>query len=179
MTSMTRDQVREAPLATEPAPVPTAPHSPERDEGAIAADIARQNQLKGGASWFFWIVALSVINSLIVLFQGQWSFAIGLGVTQVIDAVGLAVADGAANPGAIMAGAFVLDLLAASVFVVFGIFARQRKSWAFITGMIFYAGDGLIFLVVGDVLSVGFHIFGLWGIFNGLRACRVANAAAR
>ncbi len=179
MTPMTKDRVLEAPVETAPAPAPAAAPSPARDETAIAAAIALQNQLKGGASWFFWIVALSVINSLIVLFQGQWTFAIGLGITQVIDEIGLALADGAGNPGAIMAGAFVMDLLAASVFVLFGVFARQRKSWAFITGMALYAIDGLIFLVAGDVLSVGFHVFGLWGIFGGLRACRAINAAEK
>ena len=75
-----------------------------------------------------------------------------------------------------MAGAFVLDLLAASVFVMFGVFARKRKPWAFIVGLVLYGLDGLIFLVAGDVLSVGFHVFGMWGIFNGLRACRAINA---
>jgi hypothetical protein len=155
------------------APQPdTTGGAPAINEAAVADRIKLENQFKGGANWFFWIVGLSIVNSLIVMFQGEWSFAIGLGITQVIDAIGLAVADGAANPKAIMAGAFVLDLLAASVFVLFGVFARQRKSWAFVVGMALYAIDGLIFLLAADLLSMGFHGLGLWGLWGGLRACR-------
>lgn len=132
---------------------------------AVADRIKLENQFKGGASWFFWIVGLSVVNSLIVLFQGEWSFAIGL-----------AVADGAANRRAIMAGAFVLDLLAASVFVLFGVFARKSMTWAFVVGLALYAIDGLILLLAGDLLGMGFHGLGLWGMWGGLRACRALKA---
>ncbi len=141
-------------------------------EATITARIELENKHKGGAGWFFWIAALSVINSAIVLAQGEWSFAVGLGFTQIIDAIAVTIAEDAAGPTTIMVAAFVMNLVIASVFVMMGYFARKGAQWAFVTGMIFYALDGLIFLAVFDILSFGFHLFALWGIFAGLRACR-------
>ena len=40
-----------------------------------------------GAQWFFWVAALSVVNTLIGLSDSDWSFIIGLGITQMIDGV--------------------------------------------------------------------------------------------
>ena len=41
--------------------------------------------IKRSAGWFDWIAALSVVNSVISLFNGNWTFVLGLGITQVID----------------------------------------------------------------------------------------------
>jgi hypothetical protein len=55
---------------------------------------------------------------------------------------------------------------------MFGVFANKLHTWAFLVGMILYALDGLIFLLVGDWLSVGFHVFALFCIFGGFSATR-------
>ncbi len=50
------------------------------------------------------------------------------------------------------------------------------KPWIpFLSGNIgdyyfLYALDGLLFLIVEDFLSIGFHIFALYNIFVGLKA---------
>jgi hypothetical protein len=46
-----------------------------------------EQRVKSGANWFYWIAALSVINSLAALSGSTWSFAIGLGFTGVLDAL--------------------------------------------------------------------------------------------
>ena len=51
-----------------------------------------ERAVSGGASWFYWIAGLSLVNSAIVLFGGQWNFIVGLGVTQIIDAIASVVA---------------------------------------------------------------------------------------
>ncbi|MFQ5608913.1 MAG: hypothetical protein ACE5F8_01425 [Woeseiaceae bacterium] len=41
------------------------------------------------------------------------------------------------------------------------------KLWAYILGMIVYALDGLIFVLVQDWVSVGFHAFVLFMLWGG------------
>jgi hypothetical protein len=65
---------------------------------------------------------------------------------------------------------FMFDVFVAGVFAVFGFFAGKRHRWAFIVGMILYAIDGLLFLLIGDFLSIAFHGFALFCIFSGLKA---------
>ncbi|MCP4560303.1 MAG: hypothetical protein GY837_07230, partial [Bosea sp.] len=36
---------------------------------------------RSGANWFYWIAGLSIANSLVILFQGEWGFVVGLGIT--------------------------------------------------------------------------------------------------
>lgn len=127
-----------------------------------------ENRVRSGANWFIWIAALSIINSVIILFSGKWSFLAGLGITQVID--GLAYNLSGELGGAVTVVAMGLNLLVAGAFVVLGLQARKRQNWAFITGMVIYALDGTIFLLVQGWLSIAFHLFALYQIYQGLRA---------
>jgi hypothetical protein len=140
--------------------------------GLIEAVLKLQTQHKAGASWFHWIAGLSVINSIVVLVGSQWSFVVGLGVTQLIDGIVMSVAQQAsAQSGLILKiMGFVFNLLIAGLFVFFGFFAKKRHTWAYIVGIVFYAFDGLIFLLVKDFLSIGFHLFALVCIYNGLQS---------
>ncbi len=140
----------------------------EQEKKTIKENLKIENRFKSGANWFFWIAGLSLINSIILLAGGQWSFIVGLGITQIIDTIGLEIAKEAGIIGNIIASVF--DVLAAGIFIVFGVFSRKRYSWAFIIGMILYALDGLLFLLVQDILSIGFHIFALCCIYGGFNA---------
>lgn len=123
-----------------------------------------ERQFKGGADWFFWIAALSLINTVIMMAGGNLNFVIGLGITQLVDAI-------AGNFGGIAKFvALGFDLFVACVFAGFGLLARRKYSWAFITGMILYAFDGLLYVMVFDLLAIGFHIFVLYCLFTGLKA---------
>jgi hypothetical protein len=127
-----------------------------------------------GANWFFWIAGLSLVNSVIILFNGEWSFIIGLGATQVVDGIASVVAEEAEGNSLLLvrAVALVLDVFIALVFVLFGWLARKRMAAAFIVGMLVYFCDGLIFLLVQDWMSIGFHGFALFWIFGGLSAMK-------
>ena len=61
----------------------------------------------------------------------------------------------------------MMTLLWSALVVLFGWLARKRMGWAFILGMLLYFVDGLIFLLVQDWLSIGFHAFALFCIFGG------------
>ncbi len=133
-------------------------------------------QAKSGANWFYWIAGLSLVNSLIFLFGGNWSFFAGLGITQIIDAIGFQLAQNG-EFSVIKIIAFVIDLVIATIFVGCGFFASKFQIWAFIVGMILYFLDGVLLLVLGEYLSAGFHVFALYMIFRGLMAARQVNAS--
>jgi hypothetical protein len=149
------------------------------DEGvptrrSTAVDVQRlAAAAKSGAGWFYWIAGLSVVNSLASFSGTGWQFIVGLGITQVFDAV----ASHSAGEG--KAVALALDILAAGLFVFFGVFANRRQSWAFVVGMIIYALDGLLLFLAGSLLGAGFHGFVLFSIFAGFTAHRKLLAAER
>jgi hypothetical protein len=147
---------------------PTAPTGTEKPQAAAA-----MAQMKSGASWFYWVAVLSMVNSVSAFAGSTWRFILGLGVTQLIDEFGNSL--GTAGKGV----ALGLDLLAAGVLVLFGIFGNKGHAWAFIVGMILFALDGVLFLLVQDWLGVGFHAFILFCLFRGFMACRELKAASR
>lgn len=146
------------------APVP-ANDPVQGIEGQKAEELAQLvNRFQSGASWFYWIAGLSVVNSVIMLFEGQWSFIIGLGITQAVDGIMREVGGSAPIVG------FVIDLVVAGIFALFGVLAHRRHTWAFWVGMLLYTLDGLLFVLVGDLPGIGFHALALYFIFNGLTA---------
>ena len=149
-----------------PAPPPVRNARPPALPRVAAADPALALRLKSGASWFYWIAGLSLINSIVALTGSNWRFIIGLGVTQVFDVFGQSMSGG----GKVVA--LILDLLAAGIFILFGVFANQRHHWAFITGMVLFALDGMLSLLIQDWLGLGFHALVLYWIFRGFAASR-------
>ena len=154
-----------------PAPAsPRAPVTPSPGATTAAAapsgDAVAAAQCRSGASWFYWIAALSLVNSIIAFTGGTWRFIIGLGITQVIDAFGKGL--GASGNGI----ALLLDLLVAGLFVLFGIFGHKRQAWAFIVGMILFGLDTLFSLLIQDWLGIAFHAFVVYCLFRGFSGCR-------
>jgi hypothetical protein len=148
-----------ASAGTAPAPINST------DTVAQATASAR---VRISARWFYWIAGLSLINSAVVIFGGNFHFVVGLGVTSVVDVL----AKQAGNAG------IVLDLIingfVAGLFYLFGSQASKAQKWAFLVGMGLYALDGLLLLVARDILSVGFHAYALFCIYRGLAAMETA-----
>lgn len=127
-------------------------------------------RIHSGANWFLWIAALSIINSIILVANGSWSFLAGLGITQLIDGLAYNISEEIGSAATVVA--MVLNLTVAGAFVVFGLQARKAQNWAFITGIILYALDGLIFVWAEVWFSVAFHVFALYCILQGFLASR-------
>ena len=151
-----------APAATSPGPTTAARKT---------AGMVPTAQLKSGASWFYWIAGLSLVNSIAAFSGSTWRFILGLGITQIIDALSSHLETG----GKLVS--LALDLCVAGLFILFGVFAHKCHTWAFLVGMILFALDGLIFLLFQDWLGVGFHVLVLYWLFRGFNACRQLNAA--
>ena len=129
---------------------------------------ARQTQI--GGDWFFWIAGFSAISSIVTLFGQHCYFALGLGATQLIDGFvsGFITGSLAYNH----TGAVALELLASAFYVLYGFFARKGALWAFIIGAAFYALDGLLLLAFQKWISVAFHAYALYRIFQGFQGAQ-------
>lgn len=130
-------------------------------------------RLRSGGSWFYWIAGLSLINSIAAFSGSEYGFIVGLSITQIIDHLLSSAGDNA------RVIALVLDVIAAGVFVLFGVFACKRHVWAFIVGMILYAGDTLLTLILGLWLGVAFHAWVLFSLFIGVKAAMQVNKLER
>jgi hypothetical protein len=147
------------------APATGAPLTITPPPGA-QQNAALVGQMKSGASWFYWIAALSLVNSISAATGSDWRFILGLGITQAFDVIG------AEMGGAGRIAVLVLDLVVAGVLVLFGVLGSKRHLWPFITGMVLFALDTILFLLAQDWIGVGFHIFVLYCLFRGFQACR-------
>ncbi len=170
----------------EPTPFDASPNHPTDAESpepeVVAADPldalrAQLAQLHArgtsGAGWFYWIAALSLVNSIILLSGGDRHFVVGLGVTLVADVVAKEVADQEPEIATVAKGiAFAFDLFVAAIVCLFGWLSRRPILPIFAIGMILYLLDGLIYVLAGEWLSVGFHAFVLLGMWSGFTAYR-------
>jgi hypothetical protein len=154
------------------APAATATPGPIH-VGMPAHDPELEKRVKNGVSWLYWIAALSLVNSVSALFGSDWRFIIGLGITQFIDAFAMGFGSG----GKVVA--FVLDLVAAGILVVLGIFANKYHGWAAIVGIVLLALDGLIVALAalgsgeGSLwISFAVHVWAIVMIFRGFQASR-------
>ncbi len=147
------------------------------EQGTVESALEQEKlhrAFKGGGSWFTWIGALSVVNSVIVLFGGEWNFVLGLGITQVIDGIALGIAETAGVESALpfQLGALVIDLGVVGVCVLFGWLACRGYGWAFLVGVAFYVLDALLVLAFTDWLALAFHVFATIMILRGYGALR-------
>lgn len=129
-----------------------------------------REKMQSGARWFYWIAGLSLINSIAASFNSGWSFLAGLGITQFISGVALALSEDLG--GAVTVIALVLDVLVAAFFVFLGVVAGKGHTWAFIIGLVVYILDGLIFLAFQLWLPLAFHVFVCYCLYRGLAANR-------
>jgi hypothetical protein len=161
----------------QPRPGPS-PFAVARPHGAPASVVgpsmtaeeraALEGQRRRGGQWFYWVAGLSLINSVLALTGQKWHFILGLGVTQLFQELGQ-------QSGGALAGAVGLAVI--GFFAVLGHRAIDGARWAFVVGMVLFALDGVIFLLVQDWLGVGFHAFALTMILRGYLAARRLPAA--
>ena len=118
--------------------------------------------VRGAASWFITVAALSILNTILSMSGAGIRFIFGLGVSQVVDVMAHQV--GGAG--------IVLDLIingaVAGVLVLFWNFARQGQKWAFVLGMALYAVDAVILVLFQDYLAVAVHAYALYRMYRGL-----------
>ena len=146
------------------APAQASERVQQVNERIAVSKMIAAARVRAGAKWFYWIAGLSMINSLVVIFGGNFHFVIGLGITSVVDVFAKRVG----SAGSVLD--IIINGFVAGVFVLFGTFAAKAQKWAFLVGMGLYLADGLLLLGVKDILSVAFHAYALYAIYRGLAA---------
>ncbi len=141
---------------------------------AVLEQKLRAEQIvKNGAGWFLAIAGLSIINSVLTMSGANFHFIFGLGITEIVDAVGRQ----SGTTGSALS--LVVNLFIAGVFLLFWNFARRGEKWAFLVGMGLYAVDGLILVPFKDFLGVAFHAYALFRIYNGMKGVPVLEELRR
>lgn len=131
-------------------------------------------EIKNGMGWFYAIAGLTVFNSVVNLFNGDFYFVVGLGLSQLVSALGsLIAADFAANTGTIVQiVALGINLFLSGIFFLFGYFGNKGIKWVIVLGAVLYIGDALILLLWTDIVGIIFHGLALYYIFRALSALK-------
>jgi len=141
-----------------------APHESPRNAPASQERQALERQRRSGAQWFYWIAALSLIKAVLAFAGQEWRFILGLGATQLVHEM--------AKSGSAGTKAGLVGVALIVVFAVMGQRAVQGHRWAFLLGMVLFALDGALFVLIQDWVGVGFHAFALLMIGRGYAAAR-------
>jgi hypothetical protein len=152
------------------APAPAAPPPPIGTSPTPVSNAPLERRARVGASWFYAIAVLSLINSAMAMSSSGAMFIAGLAVARKL----FDFSDSLGSGGTTVA--FVLSAVASGMFAVFGFFAGKRHSWSYIAGMVLYGLDALLYVFDGFWLGVAFHVFVLFRLFRGLQACQQLTA---
>ncbi len=137
---------------------------PGQPPGAPVVDAELTARFTRGASWFYWLAGLSLVNCAIGWFGGNTRFLFGLGVTEFVNGVVAGL-----NAGTPVA-AFI-DVLICATFVAFGVMTLKQKSKPiYMLGMVVYGLDLLLCLAFGDWIFVLFHGWVIFQLFRGYQA---------
>jgi hypothetical protein len=154
-------------MTTDPAPAPKEASEPAPAESLDPELRQLQSQLhdlqdrgKNGANWFYWVAALSLVNSFCAMGGINRRFVFGLGVTQAVDD-----AFGGAR-------AFVFSLIIAGLMALFGYLSNKRMTAFFVLGMVLYSFDGLLLVLHQHYFHAAFHAFVLFQMWQGVMAYR-------
>jgi hypothetical protein len=154
----------------------TVPISPTSATVAAGSNSTAQNRayiwavIRRGASWFYWVAGLSAVNTVAIHLNLDFAFILGLGVTQVSDAVGTPASGGA------LVLPLIFDAIVLGTFAFFGYLAGKGNSWVFVVGMAFYALDAGLCGLLQLWLSLAFHLYVLYRLWLGLKANQARKA---
>jgi hypothetical protein len=133
-----------------------------------------------GANWFYWVAALSLVNTAMAMSDADRRFVIGLGITQIVDGVAREIGKQRPEAASVAHGiAIGFDCFVALVVCLFGWLSKKRFVWIFALGMVLYLLDGLIFLLVQEWVGVALHAYILFSMWKGISAYRQFNALLR
>lgn len=139
----------------------------KKDEVITSDETKQKNIIKNSASWFLWIAILSACNIIALIFNQNLQFLGGLGINYAI----LGVMDGIRK----VSGVDLMPLGFFLTFVVSGLFlwiwtkSKKENQKVFLTGLIIYGIDTVLFVFTKEWFNLAFHIFAFWLLFAGYR----------
>ncbi|MGV3606919.1 MAG: hypothetical protein ACO1RA_10970 [Planctomycetaceae bacterium] len=155
---------------------------------SASAEIQKlEGELKNQAGWMYWIAGTTVVNTFVILFEGNFNFLLGLFPTMFLSGMAIGMREelgqNAFLGAALVAVAFTF--VAAGIFIALGYFGAKRHTWAFIVAFILYLIDTLLYGALaafaqggagqGEILSIIMHGLALVFLFNGMNTSRKLN----
>lgn len=147
-------------------------------QAQIASKAKLHRQVIVSSNWMFAIAGLTLLNLILGLLHINLIFNIGLAISQLVEEF----AADLSNSGLILT--FTVDGILIGAFAVLAFHAQQRKSWAFIGGLVIYGLDtlllgGIILLLLSKnstgqidmrsgLFSGAFHLIALFQIYSGI-----------
>ncbi len=152
-------------------------YMPDVTPSATADRLKLEGEMRNSVGWFYWIAGTTVVNTIVILFEGNFSFLLGVSLPQFASGIALGLREEFGQQTFLIAAvvAVAVTLLVAGFFAGIGYFAGQRHTWAFILGTVLYAIDTVIFLLLGEFMSVALHGLALVFLFQGILTCRKIN----
>ncbi len=145
--------------------------------GAPYLDVeALERKARSGASWFFWIAGLSLVNTAMAFSGEDRAFLVGLSVTQVVDAFAKVFVE-QGWPKSVHYVAIGFDVLVAGAFAGAAVLARRKVLWVFATAIVLYVLDALLCIPFEVWPSLAFHGLALFYLVSGFTALRKLRAA--
>jgi hypothetical protein len=123
-------------------------------------------RMRRGAGWLLTIAILSGVNSLLQIFDAKIRFIFGLGITQMVDAIG------PRGQGQWMFVTIAVDGIFIAMLILCAKWAKAGSQGAFLAGMIAYALDGVLLLLFSVWLDAAVHAYALYMIWQGYAAAR-------
>jgi hypothetical protein len=131
-----------------------------------------------GPKVFYYIAAISLINSILFIFN--FGFYGSLGITTIVTSIALAIANeagGGTGMNLLINGiAFAINAVFAGIFAGLGFLSGKRHAWAYVLGMIAYTLDTLLMIWIGDWIEVLIHLYALFLLWRGWSVLRKINA---
>jgi hypothetical protein len=127
------------------------------------------DRAKKACGWFGAIAAFSLINSLLIFFKSSVTFVIGLGATMIVDGF-ITGARQQATPAlasVLTVIGILINLILIGVFVLIWFLSNRGSRAVYITGMVLYLLDALLFVLFKDFVGVAFHVFFLYMLIGG------------
>ncbi len=132
--------------------------------------IKLENSYFRGTNVLMQIGIFSVVNTLISIVYPSVTFVIGLGISMIFDAFGIAFRS--AGYDALTVNAIVVGLSVAfsSIFYMLGKKANEGSRGAIKLALVLYVLDTLLILWMQDFIALAFHGYFLYQIYQGLKA---------
>src|SRR6185436_170784 len=132
-------------VAAEQPVVAALAHGPDP---ATLARVALVKRVENGGRWFYWIAGLSTLNFVFFVLGSDNGFALGTLIDYFIQGILEEVAP---------SFGWIAHIVVIALFAFLGVRATAGAQWAFIFGGLFYALDGVLFLLVGGWIGIAVH----------------------
>lgn len=140
----------------------------EKIETEKKEQLEQKRLILGGTSWFLWIGILSALNLIALMIHQNLQFIAGLGINYLI----LGMMEGirrVTGVNLILLG-YTLTFLVSGLFIFIWKKSKQENKSIYLTGLIIYGLDTIIFVFTKEWFSLGFHVFALLMLGNGYNA---------